>query len=102
MARFVIMYETPTDIDAFERHYRDIHIPLANELPELRRYTVSHDATPVIGAPYYLVAILDWDDMAALQSALNSEIGRRTAADAVTNLARYATMRGMILQLNDI
>ena len=47
-----------------------------------------------------MVVMLDWDDMAALDAALGSEIGRRTAADATTNLARYTTFRGMILHLD--
>jgi hypothetical protein len=32
MARFVVMYDTPSDVDAFERHYNDVHIPLANSI----------------------------------------------------------------------
>ncbi|MEV2226774.1 EthD family reductase [Nocardia vinacea] len=100
-ARFVVMYETPSDIEAFERHCREIHIPLAKQLPGLRRYTVSRDATPVIGEPYYLVAMLDWDDMESLGAALGSEAGNRTAEDATSNLSRYTTIRGMIVQLDD-
>jgi uncharacterized protein (TIGR02118 family) len=101
MARFVVMYDTPSDIEAFERHYREIHVPLAKQLPGLRRYTVSHDATPVIGEPYYLVAMLDWDDMESLGAALGSEASNRTAEDAITNLCRYTTIRGMVVQLDD-
>jgi uncharacterized protein (TIGR02118 family) len=101
MARFVVMYDTPSDIEAFERHYREVHIPLAKQLPGLRRYTVSHHPTPVIGEPCYLVAILDWDDMESLDAAFGSAAGNRTAEDARTNLSRYATMRGMIVQLDD-
>ena len=100
MARFAVMYDTPSDIEAFERHYREVHIPLAKQLPGLRRYTVSHDATPVIGEPYYLVAMLDWDDMESLGAALDSEAGNKTAEDAITNLSRYTTIRGMIVQLD--
>jgi len=99
--RFVVMYGTPSDIDAFERHYNEVHIPLAKQLPGLRRYTRSHEPAPVRGEPCYLVVMLDWDDMAALEAAFESEIGRRTAEDA-TNLARYATMRAMILRLNEL
>jgi uncharacterized protein (TIGR02118 family) len=33
MAQFVVMYDTPPDIEAFERHYREVHIPLAKQLP---------------------------------------------------------------------
>ncbi len=32
-ARFVVMYDTPSDVDAFERHYNDVHIPLAKQYP---------------------------------------------------------------------
>jgi uncharacterized protein (TIGR02118 family) len=99
-ARLLVMYDKPSDIEAFERHYREVHVPLAKQLPGLRRYTVSHDTTPMIGEPYYLVVMLDWDDMEALGAALGSDIGKRTGED-VTNLARYATIRGMILQLDD-
>jgi hypothetical protein len=49
-----------------------------------------------------MVVMLDWDDVAALEAALGSEIGQRTAEDAAANLARYATFRGMILQLDEV
>ncbi len=101
-ARFVVIYDTPSDIEAFERHYNDVHLPLAKQYPGLRRYTRSHDPAVVIGEPCYMVAMLDWDDMAALQAALESEIGQRTAEDAVTNLTRYATFRGMLLGLEEV
>jgi uncharacterized protein (TIGR02118 family) len=100
-ARFIVMWDTPSDIEAFERHYLDVHIPLAIQLPGLRRYTRSHNPAPVRGEPYYMVAMLDWDDMAALRVAFGSEIGRRTADDTAL-LARYATLRSMILQLDDV
>jgi uncharacterized protein (TIGR02118 family) len=100
MARLLVMYDTPSDIEAFERHYHQIHVPLAKQLPGLRRYTVSHDMTPMIGEAYYLVVTLDWDDMEALGAALASDIGKRTGED-VANLARYAAIRGMTLQLDD-
>jgi uncharacterized protein (TIGR02118 family) len=102
MARFVVMYDTPSDVDAFKRHYDDVHIPLAKQYPGLRRFTRSHEPAAVIGEPYYMVVMLDWDDMAALRAALGSEIGRRVAEDARTNLTRYAAFRGMILQLDDV
>jgi uncharacterized protein (TIGR02118 family) len=100
-ARFLVMYDVPSDVDAFERHYNDIHIPLAKQLPGLLRYTRSHEPSPVVGEPCYLVVMLDWADMAALEAAFTSEIGQLTAKDA-ENLRRYANMRGMTVQLNDV
>jgi uncharacterized protein (TIGR02118 family) len=102
MARFVVLYDTPSDVEAFERHYNDVHLPLAKQLPGLRRYTRSYEPTAVIGEPCYMVVMLDWDDVAALEAAFGSEIGQRTAEDAITNLSRYVTFRGMILRLDEV
>ena len=101
LARFVVLYDTPSDVDAFERHYNDVHVPLAKRYPGLRRYTRSRRPAAVIGESCYLVVMLDWDDMPALEAALGSEIGRRVAEDAMANLARYATFRGMVLRLDE-
>jgi uncharacterized protein (TIGR02118 family) len=102
MARFVVMYDTPSDVDAFKRHYNDVHIPLAKQYPGLRRFTRSYEPAAVIGEPCFMVVMMDWDDVAALQAALGSEIGQRVAQDALANLTRYTTFRGMILQLDDV
>jgi uncharacterized protein (TIGR02118 family) len=102
MARLVVMYDTPSDLAAFERHYNEVHIPLAKQYPGLRRFTRSHEPAAVIGEPCYMVVMLDWDDMAALEAALGSEAGQRIAEDATSNLACYATFHGMILQLEEV
>jgi hypothetical protein len=75
---------------------------LAKQYPGLRRFPRSHEPAAVIGEPCYMVVMPDWDDMAALQAALGSEIGQRVAEDATANLARCATFRGMILQLDEV
>jgi uncharacterized protein (TIGR02118 family) len=101
MVRFLVLYDRPDDPEAFDRHYRDVHVPLARKIPGLRRYTVSRDATSVRGGePYYLVAELDWDDMPALQRAFQSPEGQATAAD-VANLAGSG-VRSMIFELEEV
>jgi EthD domain len=60
MARFVVMYDTPSDVAAFERHYNEVHIPLAKQYPGLRRYTRSHEPAAVIGELCYMLVMLDW------------------------------------------
>ena len=97
-ARFLACYETPTDPEAFDRHYREVHIPLCRHLPGLRRYTVSRDVAAVRGAPYYLVAELDWATMEDLRTAFAAPEGRATAEDA----ARLpAPVRSMIFTAED-
>ena len=31
--RFLALYQTPTDPEALDRHYREVHIPLGRRLP---------------------------------------------------------------------
>ena len=49
MVRFLVLYNTPQDPAAFERHYRDVHIPLTKKLPGLRRYTIGRHAKLIRG-----------------------------------------------------
>jgi uncharacterized protein (TIGR02118 family) len=75
----LVLYNRPEDLAAFDKHYNEIHIPLAKQMPGLLRYTVSRNLSK--GAPYYLVAELDWEDMAAFRSAVASPIAAESAAD---------------------
>ena len=99
-ARFLAVYETPSDPAAFSRHYREMHIPLLRRLPGLRRYTVSRDVTALHGEPYYLIAELDWDTMDDLRAAFASAEGQATAADAA-RLHELAPVRRMIFTAAD-
>jgi uncharacterized protein (TIGR02118 family) len=100
-ARLLAVYETPADPAAFDRHYRDVHIPLARRLPGLRRYTIGRDVTPVRGgAPFHLVAELEWETMEQLRSAFSPPEGRATAADAA-HLEELATVRSVIFTATD-
>ena len=99
-ARFLALYETPADPEAFDRHYRQVHIPLLRQLPGLRRYSVSQDLTVLHGAPCYLVTQLDWDTMDELRAAFASPEGQATAADAA-RLQEFAPVRRMIFTADD-
>jgi uncharacterized protein (TIGR02118 family) len=83
MARLVVMYKTPQDKAAFDKHYAEKHIPLAKTIPGVRRFETSQGpiVTPAGPASYHLIATLHFDDMAALQSALGSAQGQAAAAD---------------------
>jgi uncharacterized protein (TIGR02118 family) len=84
MARLVVMYKTPRDAAAFDKHYFDRHVPLAKKIPGLRKYEVNKGpvATPAGPSGIHLVAILHFDDMAAIQKAFASPEGQAAAADA--------------------
>jgi uncharacterized protein (TIGR02118 family) len=83
VAELVVMYKTPKDTAAFDKHYSEQHIPLAKRLPGLRKYAISQGpvATPAGPSPFHLVAILTFDSLAAIQAAFASAEGRATAKD---------------------
>jgi uncharacterized protein (TIGR02118 family) len=103
MVRFLVLYPTPTNVEAFEKHYFEVHVPLAKQLPGLRRYTVSRKASPLRGSdPYYLVAELDWDDMDSLRRDFGSPLGQETASDVDTLAEWCPAIHSMIFELEDL
>jgi uncharacterized protein (TIGR02118 family) len=83
MAQLVVMYKTPKDTAAFEKHYAEKHIPMAKKLPGLKKYEVSRGpvATPAGPSGYHLVALLHFDSLAAIQGAFGSAEGQAAVAD---------------------
>jgi uncharacterized protein (TIGR02118 family) len=79
----VVIYKKPEDPAAFDKHYFEVHVPLAKQLPGLRKYEVSKGPVVAIagGQKPYLIGILHFDSMAALKEAFASECGKACAAD---------------------
>jgi uncharacterized protein (TIGR02118 family) len=86
MARLVVLYKTPKDAAAFDKHYVGTHIPIAKKIPGLRKYDLSKGAvvTPAGPSDFHLIATLYFDDMAAIQKAFASPEGQAAAADVRT------------------
>ncbi|WP_248322737.1 EthD family reductase [Caballeronia sp. Sq4a] len=89
MAKLVALYKTPSDKQAFDAHYTSTHAPLAKKLPGLRRYELSTGPVTVAQgeSPYHLVAVLEFDSLDAIRSALESPEGQATAGD-LSNFAQ--------------
>jgi uncharacterized protein (TIGR02118 family) len=94
-ASILVLYNTPADPAAFDRHYAETHIPLAKRIPGLRSFTVSQGpiATPEGAAPYHLIITLTFDSMAAIREAFGSPEG----AAATGDLANFAQAGATIL-----
>ena len=79
----VVIYKQPADAPAFDAHYFGVHVPLAKQLPGLRKYEVSRG--PIIsltgGPSWHLVARLHFDDLAAIKAAFATSVGQECAAD---------------------
>ncbi|MBK4735476.1 EthD family reductase [Noviherbaspirillum pedocola] len=88
MAKLIVLYKQPQDEAAFMRHYFDVHAPLAKRIPGLRSYEVSEGgvAAPGGASGVFLVAMLEFDSMAALQEGMGSSQGQA----AVNDLPNFA------------
>ena len=84
MVQLIVLYKTPRDTAAFDREYFDVHVPLAKKIPGLRKYEVSHGPVlnPMGKSEIHLVALLEFDDTAALQKAFSSPEGQAAGAHA--------------------
>jgi uncharacterized protein (TIGR02118 family) len=83
MARMVVIYQTPKDVEAFDRHYFEIHVPLAKKIPGLRKYEISDGpiATPIGACKIHRIGTLYFDDLAGIEKAFASPEGQAAGAD---------------------
>ena len=80
-AQIVMMYRTPKDAAAFDLHYFDVHVPLAQLLPGLRKYEIVQGASVLESPEYHLKETFHFDDGASASRALHSPEGLAAAAD---------------------
>jgi uncharacterized protein (TIGR02118 family) len=104
MVRFTVLWKNkPADAEAFELHYRQVHIPLAKKMAGIRSYTLSHDISPVRGDEPFMIAALDWDDMDSLRRAFRSPEGRALSADVDYIVGEFGLeVQSMAYQLEDL
>lgn len=83
MAHMVVIYRMPKNVEAFDRHYFEIHVPLAKKIPGLRKYEVSDGSivTPVGTSDVHRIGTLYFDDLAAIEKAFASVEGQAAGAD---------------------
>jgi uncharacterized protein (TIGR02118 family) len=83
--KVIVMYPRPTDIDAFEKVYREEHVPLAVE--KIKGIT-KFAATKVVGTPdgspppFHRIAELYFPSMQALQESVASPGTQEAVAHA--------------------
>lgn len=82
MPRLIVLYKAPEDTEAFDAHYRDVHMPIVSRYPHLRDVRLSQLAG--VGgreSAYYLMAEMVFDSAADLDEAMSSEPGAASAKD---------------------
>jgi uncharacterized protein (TIGR02118 family) len=94
MVKLIVLYGKPEDPSAFDAYYASTHAPLAEKIPNLKRYEHGKALGSADGseAPYYYVADLSFDDADALQAGMSSPEGAAAGADVANFASGGATM----------
>ena len=83
MCKLTVLYGHPADPAAFDRYYREVHIPIARRMRGLKGWTIGkcEAATPGEQPPYYMIVSLYADTRADMEKIIASPEGQATIAD---------------------
>ncbi|MHB0955408.1 MAG: EthD family reductase [Pirellulaceae bacterium] len=88
MVRLTVLYGHPADPEAFQRYYRDVHVPLARKMKGLQGWTIGmcESTDPGEAPPYYMIVGLYAETRERMETILASPEGQAAIAD-VPNFA---------------
>lgn len=93
MHKLLVLYPPPVDRVAFEKHYRDVHLPLCARLPGVTEISIALGVDEAEGGPYYAIFEAVFPSAEALGAALGSPEGQAVQAD----VPNYATGGAVVL-----
>jgi len=81
--KLTVVYGTPEDAAAFDKHYFDVHVPIVGRWPGVQRTEISKVDGGPFGSPspYHLITEIYFEDEAALNAALQSDAGAEAGKD---------------------
>ena len=85
MVKLIALYRKPADVDAFEQHYAQVHIPLVEKIPGIRKTEWTRFlAAPQGEAPYYMMYEMYFDNMEAYKTAMKSQENKAAGQDLMS------------------
>jgi uncharacterized protein (TIGR02118 family) len=93
MVKLVALYKKPAEVEDFDKHFNEVHLPLIRKFPGLRRLEV----TRITGAPigetkFHAMAEMYFDTREAVDAALASQEGKAVARDLLSFAAPLVTV----------
>ncbi|HWO97040.1 EthD family reductase [Priestia abyssalis] len=94
MVKMIALYKHPENKEAFDEHYFNVHAPITEKIPGLRKMEV----TKVVGSPmggegeYYLMCEMYYDDHEALKQGMRSAEGKASGKDLMGFAGELVTL----------
>ena len=93
MVKLVALYRKPTDLELFNKHYHEIHLPLIRKTPGLRKIEITRiTGAPIGESKYHIMAEMYYDSIDAMNAGNASPEGRAAAKDLMSFAADVVTL----------
>jgi len=93
MVKLVALYKTPAEVEDFDKHYDEVHLPLIRKYPGLRKLEVTRiTGAPIGEAKFHVMAEMYFDTRQAMDAALVSQEGKAVARDLLGFAAPLVTV----------
>ncbi|MGH2574898.1 MAG: EthD family reductase [Ignavibacteria bacterium] len=93
MVKMIALYKTPDDVEEFEKHYFDIHMPLIAKIPGLLKTEVAKlSGLPGQESKFYMMAEMYFDDIDKLNAGMASPEGKASARDLMSFAKNYVVL----------
>jgi uncharacterized protein (TIGR02118 family) len=94
MVKLIALYKHPENKEVFDEHYFNVHGPITEKIPGLRKMEI----TKVVGSPmggegeYYLMCEMYYDNHEALQNGMRSQEGKASGKDLMGFAGKLVTL----------
>ena len=93
MFKLIALYRKPADVESFDKHYFNVHLPLVKAVPGLRKLEIVRvGGAPMGDSRYHLMAEMTYDSLEAMNAANASPEGRAVARDVMSFAADVLTL----------
>jgi uncharacterized protein (TIGR02118 family) len=93
MIKMVALFTRPEDVEAFDRHYDEVHAPLMRQVPGLLDMEVVRDLKAFGSEPaYYAMAIMSFRDRESFDVAMASPENRAAGKDLMSFARQVVTL----------
>lgn len=93
MIKLIALFRKPDNVEAFDTHYHQVHIPLVKKMPGMKKL----ELTRITGAPIgetkvHMMAEMYFDDQDAMNASAASPEGKAAMKDLMGFAANLVTL----------
>ena len=85
MHKLLVTYTRPAHMDAFEKHFRQVHAPMVRKIPGLKKLVINRITGNAMGGPpsLHLIVGLQFGPKEDYEAAMRSEENAAAGRDAI-------------------